>query len=658
MGQIIERRFGILIASSRFPEEPKLSELRCPENDVDGLLDVLMASDRGQFDKSGTVVFKNAPSYHILRTINQTLKRAAKEDLVLIYYSGHGKQDLAGRLYMATADTSIESLESTSLPVDRILGFIEIATCSKIVLILDCCYSGAVGTVFFKSSLGDRLQQAAKGRGTFILTASTGLQTAVEKEGERYGLLTKHIIEGIQTGAADRDEDGLISVDELYSYVHDQVLDESPQEPEMYSKARGDVIISQSPRMPRNERRLRGRELLLDLAKQHKIPDKLFSKAWEVVWTDPGQWSEEIRRYERLIESLLLSHISVPDFVAAWYEFPQTASANVLEPPTGTSTAIRVGADQNTRPLPVLGEYVVLRSFPVQKRGVLACAFSPGGNWLATSSGDGCITLWNVQSERIRHRLSQQASPASSLAFSSDGRWLAAAGTDRVIRIWDAVTGGLIASKTAPGVGALLSITFGPSGHSLAVAGFGDELTLLENSEVNSVIRTGHSVVTCVLYLPSSPTIISSGTDKMIRVWNPHQRDALHAIPAHSGAILALAISPKAEILASGGRDGLVKLWDTQKWAALRVLRGHTHSILSLAFHPGGSVIASGSADDTIRLWQVESGELLDTIQTGHGGVHSLGFHPATGSIVSGGADGSIHLWNHARRRNSVLSSR
>ncbi len=30
------KRYGILIANSRFPEEPKLTDLRCPENDADG----------------------------------------------------------------------------------------------------------------------------------------------------------------------------------------------------------------------------------------------------------------------------------------------------------------------------------------------------------------------------------------------------------------------------------------------------------------------------------------------------------------------------------------------------------------------------------------------------------------------------------------------
>jgi hypothetical protein len=46
------KRYAILIASSSFPEEPGLSELRCPENDVDALNEILSAPEFGQFDKT------------------------------------------------------------------------------------------------------------------------------------------------------------------------------------------------------------------------------------------------------------------------------------------------------------------------------------------------------------------------------------------------------------------------------------------------------------------------------------------------------------------------------------------------------------------------------------------------------------------------------
>ena len=73
-----ERRFGILIGSSQFPDEPKLETLRFPENDVDGLNEILTSQNHGQFNQ--TFVLKNKLHYEILLKINQILREADKEE--------------------------------------------------------------------------------------------------------------------------------------------------------------------------------------------------------------------------------------------------------------------------------------------------------------------------------------------------------------------------------------------------------------------------------------------------------------------------------------------------------------------------------------------------------------------------------------------------
>jgi uncharacterized caspase-like protein len=179
-----------------------------PENDVDGLNAVLSLEDRGGF--TDLVILKNRPSSEVLRNLSYALSRAERDDLVLIYYSGHGKLNRVGQLQLATIDTILDALESTSIPVQAIKNFIDVSPSNKVVLILDCCYSGAIGTVFMRSSTDDQLQLMSSGRGTYIMTASTGIQVAVEKEGDQYGVFTKQLIEGIQGGEADADGDGYI----------------------------------------------------------------------------------------------------------------------------------------------------------------------------------------------------------------------------------------------------------------------------------------------------------------------------------------------------------------------------------------------------------------------------------------------------------------
>src|SRR5215510_2344344 len=221
------RRKAILIAASEYPEEPSLQTLRCPKNDVTGLADALTSADFGLF--TDPLTFINQPSHSTLRAINRVFKEAGCDDQILIYYSGHSKPDKAEQLHLATSDTDAGALETSSIPIGTLRRLIDNYACNKVALILDCCFGGAAGKDFLKSGVDDHLKQTFYGRGIYILTASTATQTAREKEGDDYSLFTKHILQGIQQGEADHDDDGLISLDDLYEYVKTRVPKEAPQ---------------------------------------------------------------------------------------------------------------------------------------------------------------------------------------------------------------------------------------------------------------------------------------------------------------------------------------------------------------------------------------------------------------------------------------------
>jgi formylglycine-generating enzyme required for sulfatase activity len=327
-----ERRFGILIASSRFPDEPMLEDLRCPENDVDGLHEVLSSKDRGDFAE--TIVLKNQPHHEVLKNINQILRQAQKNDLVLIFYSGHGKLDLAGRLHLATVDTELDALESTSIPVESIRNFIDVSPSKKSVLLLDCCYSGAVEKALLRGGVQEQLQQVSGGRGIYILTGSTDIQVAQEKETDQYGLFSKHVIEGIRNGDADQDNDGLITMDDLYAYVHNKVLEEGPQEPMKWAVGvRGDLIISRSGKTPRKERRKQIREILGQLWTKGILPEDILDKARKVSALNPEQISGELRAYDDLLEQLIQKKVEVGEFISKWYKVGPKPLISISEKP-------------------------------------------------------------------------------------------------------------------------------------------------------------------------------------------------------------------------------------------------------------------------------------------------------------------------------------
>ncbi len=312
------KRYAILIASSKFPEEPGLTELRCPENDVDALAEVLRSPDLGQF--SEVVVLKNAPSYEVLLAVETILASAVGKDLVLIYFSGHGKTNTSGRIFFATTDTKLKTPHSTSVSATDLKVMLDESLAKRKILLMDCCYSGAVGKEFTKGGIDGELQLLSGGRGTFIMTASTSVQVAFEKEGDQHSLFTKHLLEGIRSGEADRDEDGWIDMAELHGYVREKLKEEGgQQEPlEWHLEGDGKLIISRSGTESRAKRAQAAKKMLFELAAQERLTEGIVLEAVQLLALPKREMTAKDQDCRLLIEQLAGGKLNPPLFTEQW----------------------------------------------------------------------------------------------------------------------------------------------------------------------------------------------------------------------------------------------------------------------------------------------------------------------------------------------------
>lgn len=82
-------------------------------------------------------------------------------------------------------------------------------------------------------------------KGRAVLVSSTSTQYSYEHKDSGYGIYTHYLLEGIERGTADIDQDGWISVDELHQYTKSKVKDYceensiDPMTPEIYSVKEG-----------------------------------------------------------------------------------------------------------------------------------------------------------------------------------------------------------------------------------------------------------------------------------------------------------------------------------------------------------------------------------------------------------------------------------
>ena len=246
-------KFALIIGNSRY-DDSSLGRLKAPELDVQELEAVLKAPDVGHFDEVTTLLNEGCAS--VRKAIARFYDQRQRDDLLLLYFSGHGVKDEQGHLYLALRDTESGLLAGTAIETAFICGRMDRSFSKSQVLVLDCCHSGAFahGTKAAQGvSVGTAEAFEGTGLGRVILTATDSTQYAWEGDqiiGDApNSLFTHFLIEGLKTGAADRDDDGAVTVDELYDYVREQVVNSTPrQTPHKWAyRQEGEIVLAQNP---------------------------------------------------------------------------------------------------------------------------------------------------------------------------------------------------------------------------------------------------------------------------------------------------------------------------------------------------------------------------------------------------------------------------
>jgi tetratricopeptide (TPR) repeat protein len=242
-------REALIVASANYTD-PLLRQLQAPAADAAGLIDVLSNQEIGGFQTKALI---DRPSYEIAAAIEEFFIDRQPDDLLLLYFSGHGIKDVDGRLYFATTNTKRSLLLATSVPASMVNDAMLRSRSRREVLILDCCHSGAFARgMVAKSDSSVGISDSFQGTGRIVLTASDATQYALEAEqatgmGVR-SIFTEVLVNGLKTGEADTDFDGRITLDELFAYTEDKVLQRTPnQKPMKWALGvTGSMIIAQN----------------------------------------------------------------------------------------------------------------------------------------------------------------------------------------------------------------------------------------------------------------------------------------------------------------------------------------------------------------------------------------------------------------------------
>jgi len=249
-------RHALLIGVSEFVDQ-RLARLNAPINDVTRLQGILQDSSRGCFDS--VELSPNEDFLEMRDRLSRFYHERSPDDLLLLYYSGHGILGRGNRLFLATAGSNLEAPRERSMSSNEIREFIGDSRAQKQVVVLDCCHSGA----FAGGSKAGAPPRAvtsdtfsSAGTGLYVLTAADALQYAWDGSKLRLGdeaanklsVFTSWLVEGLETGDAAPDDEE-ITIDALCRYLVRRARSEgAPATPQRFVQGGvGDLVISANP---------------------------------------------------------------------------------------------------------------------------------------------------------------------------------------------------------------------------------------------------------------------------------------------------------------------------------------------------------------------------------------------------------------------------
>ncbi|MFQ5946405.1 MAG: caspase domain-containing protein [Anaerolineae bacterium] len=241
------KRWAVVIGVGGY-ESTEIPTLAYSVPDAEAFYDVLIR--RAGFKKENVLLLTDKTERKpTLRNVKWALgtflaRSANKEDLVVIFFAGHGAPEVDPRgvesdglsKYLVPSDADPNDLYSTGLPMDEFQIIFHRIEAERVVVFLDSCYSGAAGGRTFASrrTRASRvddvfLERLTRSKGRAIIAASRPAEVSLELRELGHGIFTYYLLQGLK-GTADLDRDGIVSLQELYQYVGQKVTQKSRAE--------------------------------------------------------------------------------------------------------------------------------------------------------------------------------------------------------------------------------------------------------------------------------------------------------------------------------------------------------------------------------------------------------------------------------------------
>lgn len=290
------------------------------------------------------------------------------------------------------------------------------------------------------------------------------------------------------------------------------------------------------------------------------------------------------------------------------------------------------------------------------------------GETLVSCSSDTTIKTWGAFSDERRclKTFRQHTDYVISLAAAEHSNLVASAGLGGEVFVWDLDAASVPISKAVaeengceanggggPPVQVAVGERSGATGYNAAVP------TAPASQGYTPIVAKGHKESVYALAMNDTATIlVSGGTEKAVRVWDPRSGTKTMKLKGHTDNIRALLLDPSGRFCLSGSSDSMIRLWDLGQQRCVHSYAVHTDSVWALASTPSFNHVYSGGRDLSVYLTDLSSRESLLVCSEEHP-ILSLALQGDDWLWVST-SDSSIRKWRtkeHSVEKNLSRAS-